>query len=118
VSANDFWIGADAPVTANANGGKQSATPYFFRGLSPVALAAVARLLADGAVKYDQDTPGGPFADPTTRNWHKIEDWEHVEHAFQHLFADLAGDTSDDHLVHALCRLMMAVHQRLTKEAS
>jgi hypothetical protein len=109
-----MWVGPDAPTVTTEGGGNHSDSPYFFRGLSPLALAAVARILKPAALKYD-GPEHHPYADPTVRNWHKIEDWEHIEHAFQHLYADLAGDTSDDHLVHALCRLMFAVDRRLSK---
>ena len=105
------WLGKDAPVTVNAAGGRQSDTPYFFRGLPPLALAKIAALLHNAASRYEDDRDE-PYRDPTVRNWHKIQDWEHIEHAFQHLYADLAGDDSDDHLTHAACRLLMALHQR------
>lgn len=110
-------MGKDAPIDTNPHGGRQSASPYFFRGLPPLALAAVAALLKSGAEKYEAGAYGGPFADPIIRNWHKIEDWEHIEHALQHLIADLAGDTQDDHLTHACLRLMMALHQRESRKA-
>lgn len=100
-------IGPDAPKIVNDNGGKQSASPYFTRGLSPLALLAVSRLLRDGALEYEED----PFGDVTVRNWHKISDAEHIEHALQHILADLTGD-DPSHLLHAFCRLMFAVHQR------
>lgn len=105
-------VGQDAPVETNANGGRQSASPYFFRGLPPLALVVVAKIMKDAAAKYED--PGNVYVDPTDRNWHKIEPWEHEEHALQHMIAHLAGDTQDDHLGHALTRLMMAVHQRET----
>jgi hypothetical protein len=109
-------VGKDAPITVNATGGKQSATHYFFRGLPPLALVAVAKIMEEAAAKYE--APDNVYADPTDRNWHKIEDWEHIEHAFMHLVADLAGDTQDEHLEHALTRLMMAVHQRHAKKGA
>lgn len=110
-------VGKDAPVTTNANGGRQSDSPYFFRALPPLALAAVARVMREAAAKYDADTPGGPFQNVLERNWHRIEDWEHLEHVYHHLIAEVAGDTSDDHLAHLATRALMALHQREAKKA-
>lgn len=109
-------VGKDAPVTTNERGGRQSSTPYFFRGLPPLALAAIARLMKEKAAVYDADTPGGPFADPTTRNWHKIESWEHLERVWHHLVAETAGDAQDDHLTHLACRALMALEMRERKK--
>lgn len=110
-------VGPDAPIHVNAAGGKQSDSPYFFRALPPLALAAIARCMKDAAVKYDSDTPGGPFENVLDRNWHKIAAWEHLEHVYHHLIAEVAGDTSDDHLVHLACRALMALHQREAAKA-
>lgn len=110
-------VGPDAPVTTNTQGGKQSDSPYFFRALPPLALAAIARLMKDVAIKYDADTPGGPFENVLDRNWHKIAVWEHLEHVYHHLIAEVAGDTSDDHLAHLACRALMALHQREAAKA-
>lgn len=110
-------VGPDAPVHVNANGGRQSDSPYFFRALPPLALAAVARLMKEAAAKYDADTPGGPYQNVLDRNWHKIDTWEHLEHVWHHLVAETAGDTSDDHLTHLACRALMALHQREAAKA-
>lgn len=105
------WSGPTAPVITNLAGGRQSATPYFFRGLPPLALAKIAALLHDAASRYEDDRDE-PYRDPLVRNWHKIPQYDHEEHAWQHMVAHLAGDDSDDHLTHAACRLLMALHQR------
>lgn len=107
-------LGPAAPTTTNALGGRQSHSPYFFRGLPPLALFAAARVLKDGAERYE----GDPFGDVTVRNWHRISAAEHVEHAFTHLVADLAGDDQEDHLTHALVRLLFAVHQRAAQSGA
>lgn len=94
-------IGPDAPTTTNANGGKQSATPFRCDLLPPLATLAVAEVLASGAAKYGAN------------NWHAITVEEHLNHAMGHQLAYLAGDTQDDHLEHAACRLLMALEQKL-----
>ncbi|MES2208574.1 MAG: dATP/dGTP diphosphohydrolase domain-containing protein [Chloroflexota bacterium] len=98
--AAGLGLGPDAPATANAAGGKQSATPYRCDLLPPHAALAVSRVLSEGAAKY------GP------NNWHKIPVADHLNHAIAHVFADLAGDTSDAHLDHAATRLLFALDQR------
>lgn len=89
-------LGPDAPTTVNAQGGKQSLVPYRFDLLDPAAMFAMAHVMHTGAAKYGDD------------NWRRITVQEHINHAISHLYAHLAGDTSDDHLTHALCRAMMA----------
>lgn len=95
-----FGVEPDAPVTTNENGGMQSDTPYAFHMLPTSALFAAADVCAYGAKKY-----GETFND---RNYTKISTVEHINHAIQHLYAYLAGDTSDDHLGHAIVRTMFA----------
>lgn len=88
----------DEPVAVNERGGKQSATPYRFDLLPAEPLFDVARVLAEGGAKY------GDW------NWLKIDTNDHINHALQHLFAFLAGDESDEHLAHAMCRCLFAAH--------
>ncbi len=90
----------DAPVVVNENGGKQSGTPYGFHLLPPSALFDAAKVARYGADKY-----GETFTD---RNYTKISTVEHLNHASQHIYAFLAGDKQDDHLGHAIVRLMFA----------
>jgi len=42
-------------------------------------------------------------------NWKKIPQKDHLNHALAHIFAHLSGDTGDDHLNNATCRLLFAV---------
>ena len=42
-------------------------------------------------------------------NWRLIPQEQHINHALIHILAEIMGDTQDDHLDHALCRLMMAM---------
>lgn len=60
------------------------------------ALTRIAKVLQVGADRYEPN------------NWRLIPQESHINHALIHLIAHLMGDTQDDHLDHALCRLMMA----------
>ena len=99
----------DAPVITNPNGGKQSDTPYGFHLLPISALFDAAKVAKYGADKY-----GETFS---KRNYTKIDTIEHLNHAIQHIYAFLAGDKQDDHLGHAIVRLMFAydVEDRKTR---
>ena len=48
-------------------------------------------------------------------NWRLIPQEEHINHALLHLLALYSGDTQDDHLPHALTRLMMASATEVSK---
>lgn len=95
-------IGKDVEITENEKGGKQSNTPYSFNLLDAKSMFELAKVLKIGAEKYEPN------------NWRKISCNDHINHALQHIFGHMAGDTQDDHLEHAFCRLMMAV---ATKES-
>lgn len=102
MSYKDVILGVepDAPVVENENGGKQSDTPYGFHLVPTSAIFDAAKVLKYGADKY-----GETF---TNRNYTKIDTIDHLNHALQHIYAFLAGDKQDDHLGHALVRLMFA----------
>src|SRR5688500_2159631 len=72
------------PVEENERGGRQSSSPYFFRGLPPLAIRRIARVLKLGAAgDGTPEHPGyeaDPFGDVRARNWHKISSDEHLEH--------------------------------------
>ena len=95
-----FGVEPDAPVITNDNGGKQSKTPYGFHLLPISALFDAAKVAKEGADKY-----GETF---DHRNYTKIDTEDHLNHALQHIYAFLAGDKQDDHLGHAIVRLMFA----------
>ena len=59
-------------------------------------LIRIAKVLQYGADKYEPN------------NWRLIPQESHINHALIHILAKIMGDTQDDHLDHALCRLMMA----------
>lgn len=94
-------IGPDAPITTNAAGAKQSSSPYRMDLVPPLSLLDVAAILSKGAEKYGVD------------NWRGIPVEDHINHALVHLFAFLSGDTQDNHLGHAACRLLMAKEQEM-----
>lgn len=89
-------VGPDAPTETNATGHSQSKVQYHFDSIDPRTLLALARVHAEGDAKYGRD------------NWRGIDAVDHINHAIIHLVAHLAGDRSDDHLAHALCRVGMA----------
>lgn len=84
----------------NAEGGRQSQTPYGFHLLPTRAIFAAAQVTQYGADKYDETI--------NERNYTKIPPADHINHCIQHLYAYLAGDTSDEHLSHAIVRAMFA----------
>lgn len=89
-------VGPDAPVVVNARGGGQSHTPYRFDLVDPKAMFAMTKVLAEGAERYGAD------------NWRAIDIEDHLNHLIMHAYAWLAGDRSDEHLSHALCRATFA----------
>jgi hypothetical protein len=97
-------VGPDAPLETNDRGGKQSASPYRFDLIDAKAIFELAAVLKRGADKYGVD------------NWRAIPTESHLNHMIQHAYAYLAGDTSDDHLAHALCRAMMALAMRKAEQ--
>lgn len=90
-------VGPDAPTVTNQNGGKQSSSPYRMDLLPPKALLEIAKVLKHGADKYGAD------------NWRQIVVADHLNHALVHIHAFLAGDSQDDHLEHAACRMLFAL---------
>jgi Domain of unknown function (DUF5664) len=90
-------VGPDAPTTTNTAGGKQSKLAFRSDVLPPAAIVRTALVLTDGAARYGKD------------NWRKIPQTDHLNHAMAHLFAHFGGDTSDDHLSHAACRILFAM---------
>ncbi len=89
-------VGKDAPTVVNENGGKQSKVLYRFDLLAPEAMFEMTKVLKEGADKYGDD------------NWRSIPVRDHLNHLIIHAYAYLAGDTSDDHLSHIMCRAMFA----------
>jgi hypothetical protein len=99
-------VSADAPTISNVKGGSQSYIPVRFDLLDANALFAAAGVLHEGADKYGAG------------NWRLIPVRDHLNHLLTHVYAYLAGDRSDDHLSHALCRATFALGVELDPEAT
>lgn len=83
-------------VEINAAGGRQSAIDTRCDLLPPSAMLGVCRVLRAGS-RYGRD------------NWRLIPRADHINHAMRHLFLQLAGDRSEQHLANAVCRLLFAM---------
>lgn len=88
---------ANAPVETNEKGAKQSRLDVRYDLLSPVALERLAHINWYGAKRYKE------------WNWRGIPVKDNINHAVYHIYKYLEGDTSEDHLGHAFCRLMFAI---------
>jgi hypothetical protein len=88
-------VGRNLPIMVNKQGGKQSQVYYAFDALDPKAMFAMCQVLLEGRRKYGND-----------ENWRKVPPKEHLNHLLVHAFAWMAGDTSDEHLSHIMCRAM------------
>jgi hypothetical protein len=89
-------MGPETPLTFNERGHGQSDIPYRFDLFDAHAMFKMAQVLHTGAVKYGEN------------NWRGISIEDHLNHLIAHAYAFLAGDTSDDHLSHVMCRAMFA----------
>jgi Domain of unknown function (DUF5664) len=83
-------------VVENADGGKQTAIKTAFHLIPSIVLFKIAETLHQGSLKYETD------------NWKLIPIDIHLGRSVQHIYAFLGGDTTEDHLSHALCRLIFA----------
>ena len=79
------------------NGAQQSKLEVRYDLVPPEAASRLAKVLAHGARKYSDN------------NWHGIHLKSHINHLINHVFKYLAGDKTEDHLGHVLCRASMAV---------
>lgn len=86
-------------IKANANGGLQHHRPYRCQAIPPRALMAVGhvRYVGHDELGYDDE------------NYKKIDKLDHIGRALSHIYSYLAGDTSNEHLSHAACRILMAL---------
>ena len=89
----------DNQTYTNEKGGKQSFVSVRFDCIPPVVLRLLAQCLGFGARKYGKD------------NWKNIEQWDHLNHAMNHINEWNRGDRSEPHLVNAMARLTFALWQ-------
>lgn len=94
-------VSTSAPIITNEKGAKQSDSPYRLDLVDPKALLAIGAVLKEGAAKYGEE------------NWRGIDLNDHINHALVHIYAYLAGDTSDDHIEHAATRMIFALNKKL-----
>lgn len=88
----------DSIKHTNEDGGTQTKLPVRCDLLPPQVLLQVSAVLAEGADKYGE------------WNWESIGTNDHINHAQTHILRYMAGDISEPHLIHAICRLLFAAH--------
>lgn len=86
----------------NEKGGSQSHVPARFDLVDGRAMFAMCTVLHEGAEKYGEN------------NWRLIDVEDHLNHLIMHAYAWLAGDRTDAHLSHIMCRAMFATAVDLT----
>jgi hypothetical protein len=92
------WAPVKAAMTLRVGPGQELLPWQAIRAIA----AMMAEMLATG--KHGRD------------DWRRMAMIEHLDHADAHIGNHFDGDTSEDHLLHAACRLLMAVEQRLTHD--
>lgn len=97
---------SEEEIIINEKGGKQHKVEGRFDLLPPFALDRIAKILETGAAKY------GDW------NWTKIPAQDHLNHAINHLFKLVAGDTSEDHAGNAGCRILFLLDMLYRESAS
>lgn len=95
------------PVQTTETGGKQHKRPYRMQAVPPRAILEVGKVREKAYSEY-----GYP-----DENYKQIDIRENVGRAIMHLYAWLAGDSSNDHLSHAATRCLFALEQELEQEA-
>lgn len=87
----------DGDTITNERGGRQSYISTAFHWLPCDAMRLVAQCARYGGEKY------GP------ENYRTIDGPDHIAHAWNHMNEFMAGDRSEDHLVHAALRLLFTI---------
>jgi hypothetical protein len=86
-------------TVVNEQGGKQSHLDARFDCIPPVVLRLLAQCLGFGARKYGKE------------NWKNIPQWDHLNHAVNHINEWNRGNRDEPHLVNAMARLTFALWQ-------
>jgi hypothetical protein len=86
-------------TVVNEQGGRQSHLDARFDCIPPVVLRLLAQCLGFGARKYGKD------------NWKNIPQWDHLNHAVNHINEWNRGNRDEPHLVNAMARLTFALWQ-------
>lgn len=94
------------PIETTKTGGKQHHRPYRMQALMPKAILEIGKIRYDAYEKYGYED----------NNYKGIDKLDHIGRALTHIFAYLAGDTQNDHLSHAACRLLMALELELDEK--
>lgn len=89
--------GPDTLMIQTEHGGNHSHIPARFDLIDGEAMFKMAQVLHEGAESHGEE------------NWRGVPIKDNLNHALMHIYAYLAKDGSDDHLPHALCRIMFAV---------
>lgn len=95
-STDYFHKAALGETVTLGNGAKQARILGRFDLIPFEVWQNVAMVLEMGAAKYGVD------------NWRGIPYEDHVNHLMYHAGKSLTNDTSEDHLIHAICRAMFA----------
>jgi hypothetical protein len=91
-------IAVEEEATATTTStGKQSHLDADYTLLPPTATRLVAECLAYGERKYGEG------------NFRRISIKDHLNHAVAHVFEHLSSDNTEDHLIHAATRLLLAL---------
>lgn len=90
-------VGKDQPIIEKENGYRTSEVPYDFVSMGPNALLAMAAITYEGAKTHG------------VNNWLGGDVNDHLNKALTHIYAHLAGDTSDDHIGHGAWRMHAAL---------
>lgn len=99
----------DTPPVYGNNG--QQPGNYRADRLPMLALLKISHLLKEGAERHKDENLESP-------KWLATPTREHCNRALVHLMCFLSGDTSEDHLLHASCRLLFAVQCDLKEKSS
>ena len=92
-------VGSDPGVEVFESGARRSAVEERYDLIPTAGLKAMARTMARGAKTYGEG------------NWQKgIPISDLLNHCLRHLVLYQEGDTTENHLAHAACNLMMALH--------